>query len=276
MPEPASVATGASRATGGTAAFFDLDNTIVRGASAFHLALGLRRRGFVGFTELARFAVHQMRYLALGENLDEIDRVRSRALSIVKGRSSAEISAIGEEVWDEVLSLRVFPGTQALLADHLAAGHEVWIITASPVEVGQLIGRRLGVTGALGTVAEQKDGFYTGRLVGDMLHGRAKGEAVRELAERRGLDLALCYAYGDSAHDMAILSAVGHPVAINPDPRLRRAARAKGWPVREFRGRRRAAARGSMRAASWAGGAWAASIVVRAARRALRQRGLPG
>ncbi|WP_372594414.1 HAD family hydrolase [Actinotalea sp.] len=272
MAEPTSVA---PRAAEGTAAFFDLDNTIVRGASAFHLAMGLRRRGFVGFFDLARFAVHQARYLALGENLDEIAQVRSKALSVVAGRSSAEITAIGEEVWDEVLSLRVFPGTHALLTDHLAAGHEVWIITASPVEVGELIGRRLGVTGALGTVAEQKDGFYTGRLVGDMLHGQAKAEAVRRLASERGLDLSRCYAYGDSAHDMSILAAVGHPVAINPDPRLRRAARAKGWPVREFRGRRRAAARGSMHAASWAGAVWAASVVLRAGRRALQARALP-
>lgn len=257
-------------APGHIAAFFDVDNTIVRGASAFHLAIGLRQRGFFGFRDLLTFAWHQSRYLAFGENLDQIDQVRSRALSIVAGRSVAEITAIGEEVWDEVLSLRIFPGTQALLSQHLAAGHQVWLITASPVEIGELIARRLGATGALGTVAEHVDGFYTGRLVGDMLHGSAKAEAVRRLAEEEGLDLARSYAYGDSTHDVPILSCVGHPYAINPDGRLRRHARRVGWPMREFRGRRRATARRSMHAASLAGAAWATRLVLRAAARRLR------
>ncbi|KGM13536.1 haloacid dehalogenase [Cellulomonas bogoriensis 69B4 = DSM 16987] len=257
----------------GTAAFFDLDNTIIRGASAFHLAMGLRSRGFFGTTDLVRFAFHQSRYLMFGENLRQIDTVRSRALSIVAGRSVAEITAIGEEVWDEVLSLRIFPGTQRLLTDHLERGHQVWIITASPVEIGELIGRRLGVTGALGTVAEHVDGFYTGRLVGDMLHGQAKAAAVQEVARAQGLDLSTCYAYGDSTHDVPILSSVGHPVAINPDARLRRHARAVGWPVREFRGRRRAAARRGVHAASLAGVAWVAGLVLRSVRRALRAEG---
>lgn len=254
-------------APGGVAAFFDLDNTIIRGAAAFHLAVGLRRRGFVSTLDLVRFARHQARYLALGENLRHIDEIRSRALSVVAGRSVAEITAIGEEVWDEVLSLRIFPGTQQLLTEHLEAGHQVWIITASPVEIAQLIGRRLGVTGALGTVAEHVDGFYTGRLVGDLLHGRAKAAAVHELAEREGLDLSRCYAYGDSTNDVPILSAVGHPVAINPDARLRRHAAREGWRVQEFRGRGRVAARRSVQTASLAGVAWAATVALRALRR---------
>lgn len=251
------------------AAFFDLDNTIIRGASAFHLAVGLRRRGFVGPKDILTFAWQQARYLMFGESLKDITVIRSRALSIVAGRSVAEITAIGEEVWDEVLSLRVFPGTQAILSDHLAKGHQVWIITASPVEIGELIAARLDVTGCLGTVAEHKDGFYTGRLIGDMMHGRAKARAVEELARTEGLLLQDCYAYGDSAHDAAILSAVGHPFAINPDLRLKRTARERGWPVHEFRGRRRAATRRGVQTASLAGLLWAARVVFRAARRAM-------
>ncbi|MCU1433008.1 MAG: family hydrolase [Actinotalea sp.] len=269
MAEPTPGAVGGPTPSS-TAAFFDLDNTIIRGASAFHLAVGLRRRNFFGTRDLVTFALHQARYLAFGEDVAQIDQVRSRALSIVAGRSVAEMAAIGEEVWDEVLSLRIFPGTQALLTRHLEAGHQVWIITASPIEIGDLIGRRLGVTGALGTVAEHVDGFYTGRLVGDMLHGRAKAEAVAAIAEQHGLDLSRCYAYGDSTNDVPILSLVGHPVAINADPRLRRHARTVGWPVREFRGRRRTAARRSMYTASGAGVVWVAGLILRAARRALR------
>ena len=247
------------------AAFFDLDNTIIRGASAFHLAVGLRRRGIVGTRDLIRFAIHQARYLARGENLADIDKVRSRALSIVGGRSVAEIAAIGEEVWDEVLSLRIFAGTQSLLNRHLEAGHQVWIITASPREIGELIGRRLGVTGALGTVAEHVDGVYTGRLVGELLHGPAKGEAVKALAAREGLDLARCSAYSDSYNDLPMLALVGDPCAINPDARLRNHARRAGWRIRDYRTGRKAARTGLVlgAAAGAVSGAVAAGVALR-------------
>jgi HAD superfamily hydrolase (TIGR01490 family) len=255
------------------AAFFDLDNTIVRGASAFHLAVALRRRGLVRFRDLVEFALLQARYLTFGESVREMAHARDRALHLVAGRSVAEVAAVGEEVWDEVLSLRIFPGTHALLTAHLEAGHQVWVVTASPVEVGRLIAAHLGATGALGTVAEHVDGYYTGRLMGDMLHGSAKAVAVRELAEREGLDLSRCFAYGDSAHDVPILSAVGFPTAINPDGRLRRHAREAGWPVRNVRGRADMTARRTVRTASWAGVVWVAGLVVRAVRRAVLRRG---
>lgn len=248
------------------AAFFDVDNTIIRGASSYHLARGLYRRRFFSAVDIVTFALHQARYLLFGESQQQITQVRSRALEIVAGRSVAEMKAIGEEVYDEVLSLRIFPGTQALLDAHLAAGDEVWLVTATPVEIGELIAKRLGATGALGTVAEHENGFYTGALVGDMMHGSAKARAVQALARRRGLDLAASSAYGDSINDVAMMSAVGHPCAINPDARLRRHARAVGWPVRDFRTKRRAARRG-IRAASWAGAAWAAASVIRSVTR---------
>jgi HAD superfamily hydrolase (TIGR01490 family) len=251
------------------AAFFDVDNTIIRGASAFHLARGLHRRGFFRYGDIVRALLHNARYQLLGENREQIDEIRSRALAIMTGHSVAEVVAIGEEVYDQVLELRIFPGTRQLLDDHLAAGHQVWLVTATPVEIGNLIARRLGATGCLGTVAEHKDGFYTGRLVGDLLHGQAKARAVQALAEREGIDLAASYAYGDSTNDVPILSTVGHPCAINPDPRLRRHAQAAGWPIREFRGRRRAAKRG-IKTASWAGLAWAAGLVLRSIGRSVR------
>jgi HAD superfamily hydrolase (TIGR01490 family) len=253
------------------AAFFDVDNTIIRGASSFHLAVGLYRRAFFQRSDIVRFAVHQFRYLTFGENRQQIDEVRQRALEIMHGRSVAEVVAIAEDIYDEVLSLRIFPGTQRLLDQHLRAGHEVWLVTATPVEIADIIARRLGATGALGTIAEHKDGFYTGRLVGDLLHGRAKAEAVRALAEREGLDLERSFAYGDSTNDVPILSEVGFPCAINPDGRLRKHAAEVGWPMREFRGRRNATRRG-VDAATIAGSAWVLGLVVRTVRRAIRAR----
>jgi HAD superfamily hydrolase (TIGR01490 family) len=196
--------------------------------------------------------------------------VRNRALSLIAGRSVAEIATLGEEVWDAVLSLRIYPGTRRLLDEHIAAGHQVWLITATPVEIAQLIARRLGATGALGTIAEHKDGFYTGRLNGDLMHGQAKAAAIVELADIEEIDLDESYAYGDSLNDLPMMRAVGHPCPINPDLRLRRHAQEVGWPIREFRGRSQRAAGRSVRTASWAGAAWVLGLVLRAARRRLR------
>lgn len=253
------------------AAFFDVDNTIIRGASSFYLARALWRRGFFRKRDIVNFAFQQARYLTFGESNQQIDEVRSRALFLMTGHSVAEVVAIGEEVYDQVLSQRIFPGTQKLLDAHLAAGHQVWLVTATPVEIGDLIARRLGATGALGTVAEHANGFYTGHLVGDMMHGTAKANAVQVLAADLDLDLESSSAYGDSMNDVPLLSTVGNPCAINPDPRLRKHSKTIGWPIREFRGKRRAAKRG-VKTASWAGLAWAAGLVVRSATRAVRGR----
>src|SRR5699024_7046478 len=136
--------------------------------------------------------------------------------------------------------------------EHLEVGDQVWIVTAAPREVGELVARRLGLTGVLGTVAEHEDGVYTGELSGDMMHGAHKAAAVREIAERENLDLAVSAAYGDSSNDIPMLRTVGHPCAINPDPRLRLFAADIGWPVRDFR-RRRRNVRGGLRTASQAG-----------------------
>lgn len=215
-------------------AFFDVDNTIIRGASAFHVAVGLYRRGLLRAPDIARFGTHQLRYRAFGENRQRMDEVRATALQLVRGHSVAEMCGIAEDVYDQVMTLRIFPGARRLLDEHRAAGHRVWLVTAGPAEIAQLIARKLGADGALGTVVEQQDGLYTGRLCGDLLHGAAKADAVERLARREGIDLASSYAYGDSTHDVPILSLVGNPVAINPDRRLRRHAASAGWPVHEF------------------------------------------
>jgi HAD superfamily hydrolase (TIGR01490 family) len=138
------------------------------------------------------------------------------------------------------MSDKLIPGTLALAQDHLDAGQRVWLVTATPVELATIIAKHLGLTGALGTVAEVRGGVYTGRLVGAPLHGLAKAEAVRAIAEREGLDLSRCSAYSDSANDIPMLSLVGHPFAVNPDALLRAHARDNDWPIRDFRRRAQA------------------------------------
>jgi len=227
---------------GGAAAFFDVDNTIVRGASIFHLARGLYARRFFSTRDIARMALMQLKFVVGGsEDLNDMDSAKAMALSFIDGHSVEELESVGEEIFDELISKRIWPGTRALTQMHIYAGQQVWLVTATPVELATTIARRLGLTGALGTVAEVRHGYYTGRLVGEPLHGLAKARAVEDLAEREGLDLSRCSAYSDSANDIPLLSLVGHPCAVNPDAKLRAHAKASGWRIRDYRTGRKAA-----------------------------------
>lgn len=232
------------------AAFFDVDNTIVQGASIFHLARGLHRREFFTTRDIVGAAWKQAYFRVVGvEDPDHVAETRSSALAFIAGHTVAELEELSEEIFDEGMAHRIWPGTRALAQMHLDEGHRVWLVTAAPVEIARVIARRLGLTGAMGTVAESEAGVYTGRLVGDMLHGPAKAAAVSALAEREGLDLARCSAYSDSANDLPLLSLVGDPVAINPDSALRAHAREHGWRVHDYRTGRKAARAGLVAAA---------------------------
>ncbi len=223
------------------AAFFDVDNTLMRGASIYHFARGLAARKMFGPRDLVKLAWGQLSFRVRGaENSDHIDAARQAALAFVAGHRVADIVALGEEIYDDTMAERVWEGSRELTRRHLAAGQRVWLVTATPVELANIIARRLGLTGALGTVAESVQGVYTGRLVGGLLHGEAKAAAIRALAVREGLDLARCTAYSDSANDVPMLSLVGHPNVVNPDADLRDQARRNGWPVHDFRSGRRA------------------------------------
>ncbi|HEX3792664.1 MAG TPA: HAD-IB family hydrolase [Pseudonocardiaceae bacterium] len=224
------------------AAFFDVDNTMMVGASMFHFARGLAARKYFSTADLAGFAWRQVKFRIGGkENPDGIRQSREQALSFVAGRSVTELITVGEEIYDELMADRIWTGTRALAQMHLDAGQRVWLITATPIELAEIIARRLGLTGALGTVAESVEGIYTGRLLGEMLHGKAKAHAVRALAAREGLDLRRCSAYSDSSNDVPMLSVVGTAVAVNPDQTLREVARRRGWEIRDFRTGRKAA-----------------------------------
>ena len=228
----------------GEAAFFDVDNTLMKGASLFHVARKMHQRGAFTLPQAAGMAWKQFKFVLRGENMDDVHAVRDSALTLAAGITEEDIKALGEEVFDEMIVSRIWPGTKALAEQHLRVGRKVWLVTATPIEVATVISTRLGLTGALGTVGEIRDGFYTGRLVGDILHGAAKAVAVQGIADAEGLDLKRCWAYSDSYNDIPLLTLVGHPVAINPDARLRKHAREHNWPVYDFRAGRRAATLG--------------------------------
>ncbi len=249
-----------------SAAFFDVDNTVMQGASIFHLARGLHRREFFTTREILGAAWKPAYFRVVGvEDPEHVADARASALGFIQGHTVAELEELGEEIFDEAMAHRIWPGTRALAQLHLDQGQRVWLVTAAPVEIAQIIARRLGLTGAMGTVAEHVDGVYTGRLVGDLLHGPAKAEAVRAIAEREGLDLSTCSAYSDSYNDLPMLTLVGDACAINPDSRLRAHARSEGWRIRDYRTGRKAARTGLVLGATAGAlsGAVAAGVALR-------------
>ncbi len=247
------------------AAFFDLDNTVIQGASLFHLAKGLYRRDFFPTRVIIKGLWLQAYFRLVGrEKPQHIEDARNATLGFIAGRRVSEVEEVGREVYEESIAGRIWPGTRALAQMHLDVGQQVWLVTAAPVEVAGIIAARLGLTGSLGTTAEHIDGVYTGRLKGELLHGAAKAEAVRALAHEHGLDLAHCWAYSDSYNDLPMLSLVGHPCAINPDSRLLAHAENNDWQVRDYRSGRRAVRLGLVGAGATgaAAGAVAAGLAV--------------
>jgi HAD superfamily hydrolase (TIGR01490 family) len=251
------------------AAFFDVDNTVMQGASIFHLARGLHRRNFFTTRDIVGAAYKQLYFRVVGvEDPEHVAEARNSALSFIAGHTVTELEELGEEIFDEMMAHRIWPGTRALAQLHLDRGQRVWLVTAAPIEIANIIARRLGLTGAMGTVSEHVDGVYTGHLVGDMLHGPAKSEAVKALATREHLDLSRCSAYSDSFNDLPMLTLVGDPCAVNPDARLRQHAKEQGWRIRDYRTGRKAA-RFGLTVAATAGavsGAVAAGLAIKGRR----------
>jgi HAD superfamily hydrolase (TIGR01490 family) len=220
-------------------AFFDIDNTIMRGASIYHLARGLFARKILSATDLANFAIAQGKFLTYGsENLSDMARITENALSFVNGRSVAEVTALSEEIFDEIMADKIWPGTVQLAHMHRAAGHQVWLVSAAPIELANIIATKLGLSGAIATVSEIENGIYTGKLKNPPMHGEQKALAVARLAKENDINLDHSFAYSDSSNDIPLLNSVGNPTAINPDSALRNYATANNWPVHDFRRQR--------------------------------------
>jgi HAD superfamily hydrolase (TIGR01490 family) len=224
------------------AAFFDLDKTLVPGSSLFLLARGMYDRDFYRVRDILKFAVGQAAYRIAGaESGRSVERTRDSSLEFAKGHSQDEMRALGREIADERILPRVYPDIAQIVRQHDEAGDLTFLTTATPIEVAEIVAHGLGMTGAMGTISEvDSAGRYTGRLVGELLHGPAKAKAAAELSARHGIELRDCAAYSDSINDLPLLESVGAPHAVNPDHQLRRIARARGWPIHELRTRRRA------------------------------------
>jgi HAD superfamily hydrolase (TIGR01490 family) len=212
-------------------AFFDVDNTLVRGASMYHIARVAWRERLITVADILRFGWHQARFVAVGENHGHMNHIRQRAMQLVGGHRKSDLIALAESTFSSHIRPNIWPETLEVAHEHLRQGHEVWLITATPQIMAQVIADELGFTGALGTVIETIDGVFTGELVGPMLHGVHKATEASRLAADRGAVLADCWAYSDSRNDIPLLSIVGHRVAVNPDSALAAHAAKLGWPV---------------------------------------------
>ena len=221
-------------------AFFDVDNTLLNGSTLFFLGRGMYQRGFFTKKDISAFVLANLRYRLTGkENKDEITRFQNAACEFIKGHNVIEIEKIGQEIYEEYVSPAIWQGTVEIAQEHLSKGEEVWLVTATPLDMASLMVKRLGFTGALGTKAEIENGVYTGKMIGNLLHGREKALAIVELANQNGFSLENCYGYSDSHHDIPLLEAVGSPRVINPDTLLRIRAYRDNWPVYDFRRARR-------------------------------------
>ena len=224
-----------------SAAFFDLDKTLIPGSSLFLLARGLYNRDIFRVRDLLRFGWGQAIFRLLGEREKHMDMSRESTLEFVAGHNQEELVAWGKEIAQERILPRVYEDIVRVINDHRRKDELTFLVTAAPIELASTIAEALSMTGAVATVSEvDEHGNYTGRLVGGVTHGPHKAKAAAEIAERHGVELVNCSAYSDSINDLPLLESVGHPHAVNPDWELRKIALNRGWPIHELRTRRRA------------------------------------
>ena len=216
-----------------TAAFFDLDRTLIAGSSAFVFARAARDAGFIRIQDFAVDAFKALKFRFFGSTDNSSIEVRERILAAAGGIRQSDLVGLNEMVLPELLGL-IRPEARALLDQHHAAGRETWIVSASPIEIVEPLAQALGMTGGIGTVGEVENGVYTGKLAGPFCYGEGKAEAITALAAQRNIDLANSWSYSDSMSDLPMMKIVGNAVAVNPDAELTELSRQQGWPVVVF------------------------------------------
>lgn len=216
------------------AAFFDLDKTIIARSGPLALGRSFMREGLIGRSTLLKSMYAQFVFQLMGADDAKMDRVRAEAAKLTSGWEVDKVKAVVGEVLEEVISPFMYAEALELIHDHREAGRLICIVSSSPEEIVEPLARMLQVDRWIATRSVIKDGKFTGGL-DFYAYGPHKAEAMRDLADELGIDLAASFAYSDSSTDLPMLEAVGHPIAVNPDRELRRAAAARGWPVRWFR-----------------------------------------
>jgi HAD superfamily hydrolase (TIGR01490 family) len=215
------------------AAFFDLDKTVIAKSSTLAFSRPFYRGGLVNRRAVLKSSYAQFVYLLQGADAEQMDRMREYLKSLCAGWPVQQVQDIVAETLHDLIDPLVYAEAVALFDEHRKAGRDVVIVSSSGEEVVGPIGEMLGVDRVVATRMVVEDGRYTGEIA-FYAYGEGKAEAMRELAEQHGYDLGASYAYSDSATDLPMLDAVGHPHAVNPDRALRRLALERGWPVLAF------------------------------------------
>jgi HAD superfamily hydrolase (TIGR01490 family) len=216
-----------------TAAFFDLDKTVIARSSTLAYARPFYRGGLINRRAVLRSAYAQFVYTAGGADHDQIERMRAYLSAMCTGWDVQQVKDIVAETLHDLIDPMVYDEAAQLIDEHHLAGRDVVIVSASGVEVVEPIGALLGADRVVATQMAVEDGKYTGGIQ-TYVYGPAKAEAVRAMAATEGYDLARSFAYSDSITDLPMLEAVGNPNAVNPDKALRKAAAERGWPVLDF------------------------------------------
>lgn len=213
-------------------AFFDLDNTLIRGSSMYYLAKVLVREKVLSRRELGRFASAQARFIRSKTEDKKISQViTERALTLIKGREQADLTKFLDMTVNEIIKGALYKEVVNKLTWHTSRGDNTWLVTASPIEIAFNLAKKLKMNGALGTVSEVINGKYTGRLQGEVLHGPRKARAIFEMSTKANIDLTDSYGYSDSLNDLPLLCTVSNPVVVNPNAELLRIARKNNWEV---------------------------------------------
>ncbi len=216
------------------AAFFDLDKTVISKSSSLALTRPMYRAGLVSRSALLKGAYAQLVYLLLGADEKKMDKVKDSMLALTRGWEREQVEEIVREALAQLIDPYIYLEALDLMELHRALGRTVFIVSSSAEEVVRPLVERLGKVDVIATRATTVDGKYTGELE-FYCYGANKATAIKQVAERQGIDLDGSYAYSDSATDLPMLEAVGHPVAVNPDRDLRREAEKRGWQIRYFR-----------------------------------------
>ena len=215
-----------------TAAIFDLDNTLVRGSSLFHFGVYLSRTGVINPVHVLRHVAREVAYVRQGGERAGIPADLSRRmLLLVRGRSQSAMRVYAKNFVGLHLREHLLASTLAELMAFQFRSIPVYLATASPQELADAIAHELGLAGAIGTVAEVREGKYTGMLESPIAHGAQKAIRVQALITERGWNARDCWAFTDSVNDLPLLTSVGHPVVVNPDRQLKRLAELNDWPV---------------------------------------------
>ncbi|AIT60134.1 HAD family hydrolase [Corynebacterium doosanense] len=217
-----------------TAAFFDLDKTIIATSSAFAYGREFMHNGLISHAEAVQMSLAKASYVMVGQSSEQMDATRDHLAALVSGWEVEEVLRIADEALHHVVTPAIYSEARELIRFHRSAGHDIVIVSASASQLVRPIAEELGIDDIVATELEIVDGHFTGEIL-TYLKGPAKPEAMMKLAAERGYDMESSYAYSDSATDIPMLEAVGNPVAVNPDRAMKKAALEKGWEIRTFK-----------------------------------------